>query len=337
MTLRADSSTSRLAYRSLWLMVVVLQLAVLAILLHRFAGLATPVALNLIAAALAGAAVAAFMGFLALIDIWRTGRHGAAAAAVTLVLAGLFSLWPAYLLGEAVSSPRLADVTTDAAEPPSFAGFASARGFGANSITYAAAELAPAQQEAYPDIAPVITPRPLAETFAIAREVVTKAGLEIAAEEAPGRSGSAGRIEATDTTLVMGFVDDISVRVTGDERISRIDIRSQSRYGLHDLGRNAFRVRSLIKDLHMRLDASAPAPKEEAVAALDPEETQGTSGKRKKKVKKPAKTSSEALVAPRKTQVRARSDARRVQAQKGKPRKRAVRRRRDTLIDVYGR
>ncbi len=319
-------------------MVVVLQLAVLAILLHRFAGLATPVALNLIAAALAGAAVAAFMGFLALIDIWRTGRHGAAAAAVTLVLAGLFSLWPAYLLGEAVSSPRLADVTTDAAEPPSFAGLASARGFGANSITYAAAEFAPAQQEAYPDIAPVITPRPLAETFAIAREVVTKAGLEIAAEEAPGRSGSAGRIEATETTLVMGFVDDISVRVTGDEQASRIDIRSQSRYGLHDLGRNALRVRSLIKDLHMRLDASAPAPKE-AVAALDPEdaEGEGTSSKSKKKVKKPANTNSEALAAPRKSQVRARSDARRAQAQKAKPRKQAARRRRDTLIEQLGR
>ncbi len=320
-------------------MVVVLQLALLAVLLHRFAGLATPVALNLIAAALAGAALAALMGLFSLIDIWRTGRHGAAAAAVTLVLAGLFSLWPAYLLGEAVSSPRLADVTTDAAEPPSFEGLAGARGFGANSITYAAAELAPAQQEAYPDIAPVITPRSLAETFAIAREVVTKAGLEIAAEEAPGRAGSAGRIEATETTLVMGFVDDISIRVTGDERISRIDIRSQSRYGLHDLGRNAFRVRSLIKDLHMRLDASAPALKDEAAAALDPEDAdgEGTSGKGKKKVKKPAKTNSEALAAPRKPQVRARSDARRVQAQKAKPRKRAARRRRDTLLEQLGR
>lgn len=342
MTLRADSSNSRLAYRSLWLMAVVLQLVALAVLLHRFAGLSTPVALNLIAVALGGAAVAALMSLISLFDIWRNGRRGASAAAVTLVLAGLFSLWPAYLLGEAMSSPMLSDVSTDAAEPPAFEGLARARGYGANSLTYAAAQLAPTQQEAYPDIAPVITPRPLPEAFAIAREVVKKSGLEIAAEEAPSRSGSAGRIEATETTLIMGFVDDIAVRVTGDERISRIDIRSQSRYGLHDLGRNALRVRQLIKDLHMSLDASAPAPKEEVEAALDPEdaasETQGASGKTKrKKVKKPAKTSSEALAAPRKPQVRARSDARRVQAQKGKPRKRAVRRRRDTLIDVFGR
>lgn len=318
-------------------MAVVLQLALLALLLHRFAGLATPVALNLLAVALIGAALAALMSALSLFDIWRTGRRGAVAASATLVLAGIVSLWPAYLVGEAISSPKLTDVSTDSAEPPAFEGLAQARGYGANPLTYAAAELASVQQEAYPDIAPVIAPRPLAEAFAITREVVKKAGLEIAAEEAPGRAGSAGRIEATETTLVMGFVDDVSVRVTGDERISRIDIRSQSRYGLHDLGRNALRVRALIKDLHASLDASAPAPKGEEVAALDPEEATETAGTSKKKVKKQAKTSSEELAAPRKPQARARSDARRALAQKGKLRKRAARRRRDTLIDVFGR
>jgi uncharacterized protein (DUF1499 family) len=336
MTLRADSSTSRLAYRSLWLMAVVLQLVLLSILLHRFAGLATPVALNLIAVGLAGAVAAATMSILSLVDIWRTGRRGTAAASATLVLAGLFFLWPAYLVGEAMSSPMLADVTTDASEPPSFAGLAAARGYGANPVTYAAATLGPLQAEAYPDIGPVIAPRPLGEAFAIAREVVRKAGLEIAVEAPPGVSSGEGLIAASETTLVMGFVDDVAVRVTGDDTFSRIDIRSQARYGVQDLGRNAERVRTLIRQLHMSLDASASAS---SVAAVDAEDTgDATSGKRKKKkLKKQANTSPEELVDPTMQQVRVQSGARRAQVQKVKPHKPAVRRRRGPLIDKLGR
>lgn len=332
MTLRAHSTTSRPAYRSLWLVALALQLIVLAVLLHRFAGLPTPVALNLIVVGLSGALIAVLMSLWSLADIWRTGRSGTTAASATLVLAGVLFLWPAYLAGEAVSSPMLSDVTTDAAEPPSFVGLASARGYGANSLTYAAGLYASVQQQAYPDIGPVITPRPVTEAFAIAREVVKKAGLDIAVEEAPGKSGSAGHIEASETTLVMGFVDDIAIRVAGDERFSRIDLRSQSRYGLHDLGRNAQRVRMLIKDLHSSLDASAPAPTED-VAALDPDDADGNG----KKLKKKAKRNSEELAAPSKSQAHARSSARRAQVQKEQRRKRAARRRRDTLIDALGR
>jgi hypothetical protein len=334
MTLRADSSRSRLAYRSLWLVAIVLQLVLLSILLHRFAGLATPVALNLIAVGMAGAAVAALMSIISLIEIWRTGRKGTAAATATLVTAGLFFLWPAYLVGEAMSSPMLPDVTTDALEPPAFEKLAAVRSYGANPVTYAAATFGPVQAEAYPDIGPVITPRPLAEVFAIAREVVKKAGLDIVVEEAPGRSGI-GRIEASGTTLVMGFVDDVAIRVTGDDKFSRIDIRSQSRYGVQDLGRNADRVRTLIKELHVSLDASATA---DATAALDPEDggDEAATG-RKKKVKKRGGTSSVNLVYPGRQQGLAQSDAQHEQAQKGKLRKRGVRRRPGTLIDKLGR
>jgi hypothetical protein len=293
------------------------------------------VALNLIVVGLAGAVVAAVMSLWSLADIWRSGRSGTAAASATLVLSSMLFLWPAYLAGEAVSSPMLSDVTTDAAEPPSFVGLANARGYGSNPVTYAATLNAPVQQAAYPDIGPVITPRPAAEAFAITREVVKKAGFEIAVEEAPGKSGPAGRIEASETTLVMGFVDDISIRVTGDENFSRIDLRSQSRYGLHDLGRNAQRVRMLIKDLHLSLDASAAAPAEE-VATLDPDDTEADAASGKG-LKKKAKRNSGELAAPSKSQAHARSDARRAQVQKAQRRKRAARRRRDTLIDVLGR
>ena len=56
-----------------------------------------------------------------------------------------------------------------------------------------------------------------------------------------------GRIEATDTTSWFGFKDDIVVRVTPTASGSRIDVRSLSRLGKGDLGKNAARVRAYLQ------------------------------------------------------------------------------------------
>ncbi len=55
-----------------------------------------------------------------------------------------------------------------------------------------------------------------------------------------------GRIEATDTTLWFGFKDDIVVRVTSLDSVSRIDVRSVSRVGKSDVGTNAARIRNYL-------------------------------------------------------------------------------------------
>ena len=55
----------------------------------------------------------------------------------------------------------------------------------------------------------------------------------------------AGRIEASDSTWIFGFVDDVVVRVRPAPGGSRLDIRSKSRDGKGDLGANAARIRRL--------------------------------------------------------------------------------------------
>ena len=61
-----------------------------------------------------------------------------------------------------------------------------------------------------------------------------------------------GIIEAVDTTPIFRFKDDVIIRVTnigiGIGIGSRIDLRSQSRIGLSDFGKNASRIRSFIKN-----------------------------------------------------------------------------------------
>jgi uncharacterized protein (DUF1499 family) len=57
------------------------------------------------------------------------------------------------------------------------------------------------------------------------------------------------RIEATDTTLLFGFKDDVVIRVTANGNGSRVDARSLSRIGGSDLGTNAKRIRSFMRQL----------------------------------------------------------------------------------------
>ena len=64
------------------------------------------------------------------------------------------------------------------------------------------------------------------------------------------------RIEATDTTLLFGFKDDVVVRITPQAQGSVVDVRSLSRVGGSDFGTNAKRVRAYLG----RLSDSASRP-----------------------------------------------------------------------------
>ena len=64
---------------------------------------------------------------------------------------------------------------------------------------------------------------------------------------------SAGRIEASQRSRWMGFIDDIVVRVASTNSGSRIDLRSSSRYGRSDFGVNAERIPDYLTELRQPL------------------------------------------------------------------------------------
>ena len=47
----------------------------------------------------------------------------------------------------------------------------------------------------------------------------------------------------------MGFREDVAIRVSPQGNGSRVDVRSASRYALHDFGSNASRIRALLDDI----------------------------------------------------------------------------------------
>ena len=62
-------------------------------------------------------------------------------------------------------------------------------------------------------------------------------------------AGATARSRRWRAPPIMGFRDDVALRVRADGDGARIDVRSASRYGRHDFGTNAARIRSLLEDI----------------------------------------------------------------------------------------
>jgi uncharacterized protein (DUF1499 family) len=67
-------------------------------------------------------------------------------------------------------------------------------------------------------------------------------------------NASNGIIEATDTTFWFGFKDDVVIRIAANAEGSVLDIRSKSRVGESDLGKNAERISTLIQQIETALN-----------------------------------------------------------------------------------
>jgi len=192
------------------------------------------------------ASLAAFVVcLLATVGGWvRRQRAGRGYAYVGLLLSVCGAGIPLYQYAQARRVPAIHDITTDTEHPPTFVALATARAAAPNGLAYAGAAVAAAQQQAYPDIVPYRPPLPPATLFAQAAMVARDAGWEIVAVDP-----QQGRIEATDTSLLFGFKDDIVIRITPYERASQLDIRSMSRVGRSDVGVNAQRIRRFLTRL----------------------------------------------------------------------------------------
>ena len=85
-----------------------------------------------------------------------------------------------------------------------------------------------------------------------ARNAVFEDSLAAAADlgwEITYRDADQGLIEATDTTAIFRFVDDVIIRIRSSGKITVVDVRSKSRDGQGDLGVNAARVQAFIDKL----------------------------------------------------------------------------------------
>lgn len=145
--------------------------------------------------------------------------------------------------------PLIHDISTDTQDVPQFTSEILAERMameGVNPLDYNAKTdprskkmIAVAQTEAYPDIRTLVREEDPEAIFVKALETARAMGWAIKSEDQSG-----GRIEATATTFWFGFKDDIVIRIQpGESGGAIVDVRSVSRVGLSDIGKNADRIR----------------------------------------------------------------------------------------------
>lgn len=187
-------------------------------------------------AAFVGAAAAVLAAAFLLVPKMRF--RNAAWLALALVLgAGVFAI-PYRWMRLAKDLPLIHDITTDTQDPPKFAAILPLRKDAKNPAEYGGPEIARQQKAAYPDIQPLVLSESPVTAFSHADDAARAMEWEIVRASSP-----AGPIEATDTTRFFGFKDDIVVRISPAGTGSRVDVRSVSRVGKSDVGKNAERIR----------------------------------------------------------------------------------------------
>ena len=242
-----------LAWIALLLGLACVAAVLLAALGYRTETLSLGAAIQSIRWAATGALVGVVVALLALVWLVRTGagRQTPMWVAVSALLLNVLVVAPPlYLFAQAKNLPLIHDISTDTSDPPRFVAIVPLRSNAPNPVEYDPANVAE-QQRGYPDIAPLVlvntTP---SQAFARAEHAARAMGWDIVSS-APEE----GRLEATDSTLLLGFKDDIVVRIrestqaSGQGQGSVVDVRSLSRVGLSDIGANAKRIRAFLREL----------------------------------------------------------------------------------------
>ena len=163
---------------------------------------------------------------------------------MALLLSTIAIAIPLRMLNKGKSVPPIHDISTDLVNPPEFVAIAPLRADAPNPVGYAGVEVATQQRAAYPELQTLNYTQSKSELVEATKQVIDHLGWQLVNIDA-----DQGIVEATDRTMWFGFKDDVIVRITdkGSERL--VDIRSKSRVGGSDLGKNAERIHDFTEEL----------------------------------------------------------------------------------------
>ena len=181
---------------------------------------------------------------LALQVIFKRKTVTLGSTVIALLLSAIAIAMPLSMMNKGKSVPPIHDISTDLTNPPKFVAIAPLRADAPNPVEYAGEETAKQQRDAYPDLQTLTYTQSKSELIEATEQAINNLGWELVNSDANN-----GIVEATDSTMWFGFKDDVVVRVTdnGNERL--LDIRSKSRVGGSDLGKNAERIHDFINEL----------------------------------------------------------------------------------------
>jgi uncharacterized protein (DUF1499 family) len=193
--------------------------------------------------------VAALVSFvllaIGLLKLSRGEKKGTLALVVTIIA----TLLPLSTLGsyvyKAQKYPFIHDISTNVEDAPQLKAAAKVRLETDHSVEYLAKDVAALQQKGY-NLAPLIVGQNPIDVFNVAKTLMADKDWDLLAHE---NQKMPFTLEASHTSLLFGFTDDIVLRIQATKEGSQVDMRSMSRVGKSDMGVNAARIQAFLSDL----------------------------------------------------------------------------------------
>ena len=188
--------------------------------------------------ALLGGALTLILAIVALFIIRggqdRTGKRRAwSSVLISVVLLGIVIVSAA----PGRNAPPINDITTNPGDAPAFVAALQIPENQGRDMAYPK-EFATITRQSYPSLKSLEVEKPALATLPGIIDAARHAGWTVTSIDI-----QAGLVEATDTTSVFRFVDDIVIRMRPiGPNMTVLDIRSKSRDGKGDLGANAARI-----------------------------------------------------------------------------------------------
>ena len=238
-----------------------LPLAIIPVFLHRERIISSDdfATIELVAGGFALAALVLALG--AFVRLWITGDQGWYRATVGMVFA-LICLAPmAFVLWLAFHYPSVTDVSTDFARPPALVTVIS---------RIATPEQRAELEAAFPNARTRTYPIAAEQMFDIVEQLGAASGWEPRARRAPTHALDEGDLNAIATTL-LGWRDEVAVRVLGTAAGTMIDMRSAAAHSWSDLGENGRRIEAFLLALDQRITLMLRDAPQTAGAPTEPE------------------------------------------------------------------
>lgn len=221
-----------------------LPMTIIPVLLHREQMVTSSdfAVVEAVAAGIAGLAVLLALGAFA--RLWVTGDRGWGRA-VSGLLFGLVCLAPFGWFGyQALRYPVVNEVTTDVLTPLELTSDVRVAPTDAAMRDRIAATFPNARTRSYPVDA--------TEMFAIVEALVEERDWDVRVRRAPPTALDTGMISAVAMTLV-GWRDEVAIRVAGTAQGSTIDMRSVPLGQFHDFGENGRRIEEFLLALDAKI------------------------------------------------------------------------------------
>lgn len=232
-------------------------LFVLSALGHRSERIETPEFLWLLAIVAALALLALLLAIKGFTSLWRRGDRGGPSAfwgaVIALVVLGPFVT----TVYQAMTLPAIYDVSTDLTDPPALFALNGQRTDRMNPLINDPRSRT-LQASAYPEVTGRRYDGSPDRILDAVVSVIADNGWTITEQKGVPGDDEEILVEIVARTWLLGFTSDVVIRLSDEGETTYVDMRSVSRYGIHDLGENADRITQFMTALDTQIQSAQP-------------------------------------------------------------------------------